>query len=88
MNIYESMKSIYINPKDDPTGYEKMMLERAKAKDKLWKELKKKLYLNDAELNIIFKIIERAEKDIENVVKKIDYKNYTDEIWKICKKQL
>jgi hypothetical protein len=79
MNIYESMKSLYINPEDDPMGYEKMMQERAKAKDKLWKELQKKLYMNEAELSVVFEIIERAEKDIENVTKKIDYKNYTDE---------
>ncbi len=79
MNIYEAMKSLYINPKDDPLGYEKMVQERAKAKDKLYKELQKKLYLNDVELSVVFEIIEKAEKDIENVTNKIDYKNYTDE---------
>jgi signal recognition particle GTPase len=79
MNIYETMKTLYINPKDDPSGYEKLMQDRAKAKDKLWKELQKKLYLNDLELSAVFEVIERAEKDIENITKKIDYKNCTDE---------
>lgn len=70
---YNSFVDKFFDP-EDKQGFNKVIFERQN-KLKALKERLKQYYLNDNELDILFKIIERAEFDMEKVKKKFP-KNY------------
>lgn len=70
---YNSFIDKFFDP-DDKQGFNKVIFERQN-KLKALRERLKQYYLNDNELDILFKIIERAEFDMEKVKKKFP-KNY------------
>lgn len=81
---YNNFIDKYFDP-DDPLGFNKVIFERQK-KLKALRERLKQYYLNDHELDILFKIIERAEFDMEKVKKKFNPNNYeTTDMMKLQK---
>lgn len=65
----------YFDPNDD-SGFNEMIFER-QAKIKSLRERLKKYYLTEEELDNLFKIIEKAEMDIEKVKRGFKTQNYT-----------
>lgn len=67
----------YFDPNDD-SGFTELVFER-QAKIKQLRERVKKYHLTEAELDNLFKIIEKAEFDIEKVKRSFKTKGYTEE---------
>lgn len=67
----------YFDPNDD-SGFTELVFER-QAKIKQLRERVKKYHLTEAELDDLFKIIEKAEFDIEKVKRSFKTKGYTEE---------
>lgn len=77
----------YFDPNDD-SGFNEMIFER-QAKIKSLRERLKKYYLTEKELDNLFKIIEKAEMDIEKVKRSFKKKDYTKvDLFKFQKKIL
>lgn len=67
----------YFDPNDD-SGFTELVFER-QAKIKQLRERVKKYHLTEAELDDLFKIIEKAEFDIEKIKRGFKTKGYTEE---------
>lgn len=67
----------YFDPNDD-SGFTEILFER-QAKIKKLRERVKKYHLTDEELNDLFKIIEKAEMDIEKIKRSFKTKGYTED---------
>lgn len=77
----------YFDPNDD-SGFNEMIFER-QAKIKSLRERLKKYYLTEKELDNLFKIIEKAEMDIEKVKRGFKKKDYDKiDLFKFQKKIL
>ena len=80
---YNSFIDKFFDP-EDKQGFNKVIFERQN-KLKALKERLKQYYLNDHELDILFKIVERAEFDMEKVKKKFPKDYETTDMMRLQK---
>lgn len=74
---YNKFIEKYFDPNDD-SGFTQILFDR-QAKIKQLRERIKKYHLNDAEIDDLFKIIEKAQMDIEKVKRSFKTKGYSEE---------
>jgi len=81
---YNNFIDKFFDP-EDKMGFNKVIFERQE-KLKALRERLKQYYLNDHELDILFKIIEQAEIEMEKIKKKFNPKDYeTTDMMKLQK---
>lgn len=74
---YNKFIEKYFDPNDD-SGFTQILFDR-QAKIKQLRERIKKYHLNDVEIDDLFKIIEKAQMDIEKVKRSFKTKGYSEE---------